>query len=166
MACCVGDDSDDVAVSSVDKTNGKKSKETTSKLNSGDTPSDTKKRKGGYDTDNTDDTDDTDKDNKETNEMYDCIDINGIAWKPWNNPMDGYKDPVTGELIGKPKLCKETGTVLDSWSWFITLKEDGKDPFTGDKVNNDDLILLTLKNFDEYKHLIVIPKIDKAGNDN
>lgn len=70
------------------------------------------------------------------------------------NPIPGTVDKVTGQLILFPAMSPD-GYVLDYFTWKKLLESGGQNPFTDSTIYSmDELILLTVDNFDKYKDRI------------
>ena len=70
------------------------------------------------------------------------------------NPMPDAVDYITGEKIRVPAMSPD-GYVLDYNTWISTLKTKPENPFTRNRLQKRDLIVLTTENFDDYKSQIV-----------
>jgi hypothetical protein len=69
------------------------------------------------------------------------------------NPIPDAIDPLTGEKMQVPTMSPD-GYVLDYNSWMKTKKMDCINPYTQEVVKKRDLIVLTIDNFEEFKHKI------------
>ena len=70
------------------------------------------------------------------------------------NPLSGAIDSITGEEIKAPAMSPD-GNVLDYNTWLTILRSEHPiDPFTQNKLNKRQLIILNKKNFEEYRPMI------------
>jgi hypothetical protein len=69
------------------------------------------------------------------------------------NPIPDAIDPLTGEKMQVPTMSPD-GYVFDYNSWMKTKKMNCINPYTQEVVKKRDLIVLTIDNFEEFKHQI------------
>eukprot|EP00033_Pygsuia_biforma_P003848 GCRY01004216.1.p1 GENE.GCRY01004216.1~~GCRY01004216.1.p1 ORF type:complete len:476 (-),score=70.01 GCRY01004216.1:14-1441(-) len=69
------------------------------------------------------------------------------------NPLPGRMDPITMDEIEVPALAP-SGYVMDYSSWLQCLENDAVCPFTKTPIIKDELVILTLKNIDEFRSQI------------
>ena len=75
------------------------------------------------------------------------------------NPLPNMIDYITGEVIRVPTMAP-SGFVLDYNTWIESLAENPVDPFTRQRLNKRQLVVLTTENFHLYAD-----KIRKQDND-
>ncbi|KAH0785121.1 Myb-like DNA-binding domain containing protein [Histomonas meleagridis] len=85
----------------------------------------------------------------------DALGPNVSRYERWAflNPIPGAIDYITGEKIRVPAMSPD-GYVLDYNTWISTLKTHNENPFTRNRLQKRDLVVLTTENYDEYKDKI------------
>jgi hypothetical protein len=69
------------------------------------------------------------------------------------NPIKGQIDFITGEEI-QVAAVSPSGTVLDYNTWMKILMDSKQDPFTRQRVNKRQIVVLNHENFEEYRQKI------------